>query len=202
MDAVIDHLVVTAASLDEGCDWVEARLGVRPGPGGQHALMGTHNRLLGLGPDTYLEVIAIDPGAAPPGRARWFGLDARRGPPRLTHWVMRVPDLAAALAAAPEGAGQATPLSRGPYRWRFAVTADGHLPFDSLYPALIDWQGPRHPARDLPDTGIRLVRLRLSHPDAARLAGCLPGADPRLSVTEGPARLCARFATAEGEREL
>ena len=64
----IDHLVVLASSLDEGAQWCEAVLGVTPGPGGEHALMGTHNRLLSLAspayPQAYLELIAINPGAA------------------------------------------------------------------------------------------------------------------------------------------
>ena len=32
---MLDHLVVMAASLDEGVAWCEATLGVTPGPGGQ-----------------------------------------------------------------------------------------------------------------------------------------------------------------------
>ena len=202
MGPAIDHLVVTAASLAEGADWVEARLGLRPGPGGRHDLMGTHNLLLGLGPDSYLEVIAIDPGAPAPGQARWFGLDGRRGPPRLSHWVMRVPDLDAALSVAPEGSGQATAFARGPYRWRFAITGDGHQPFDDLFPALIEWQGDRHPARDLPDTGARLVGLHLSHPRPTSLAAALPRSDPHLALVAGPPGLAARIATPSGERWL
>ena len=40
-----DHVVVAARSLDEGADWCERILGVRPVEGGKHATMGTHNRL-------------------------------------------------------------------------------------------------------------------------------------------------------------
>ena len=103
--AQIDHLVVAAATLDEGVAWCEATLGVVPGPGGQHPLMGTHNRLLGLGGERfarcYFEIIAIDP-AAVPARARhqrrWFDLDdpvlqaalAKDGP-RLVHWWRACP---------------------------------------------------------------------------------------------------------------
>ena len=43
--AGLDHLVVAAASLDEGVPWCEATLGVTPGPGRAHALFGTPNRL-------------------------------------------------------------------------------------------------------------------------------------------------------------
>ena len=57
--------------------------------------MGTHNRLLKIAserfPDSYLEIIAIDPEAPPPGRARWFGLDTvdLSAGPRLVHFVAR-----------------------------------------------------------------------------------------------------------------
>ena len=79
----VDHLVVCARDLDEGSKYVAERLGVTPGPGGEHAAMGTHNRLLSLGPEAYLEVIAINPVAPAPDRVRWFGLDEFDGPPRL-----------------------------------------------------------------------------------------------------------------------
>ena len=46
MNTQLDHLIVAAATLAEGVAWCEDMLGVTPGPGGQHPLMGTHNRLL------------------------------------------------------------------------------------------------------------------------------------------------------------
>ena len=41
----IDGLVVAAVSLAEGVEWCEKKLGITPGQGGEHPLMGTHNRL-------------------------------------------------------------------------------------------------------------------------------------------------------------
>ena len=73
----LDHLVVAAASLAEGCAWVEARLGVASPGGGRHANMGTHNALWSLG-GSYIEVIAVEPGGTRPERPRWFGLDDPR----------------------------------------------------------------------------------------------------------------------------
>ena len=42
----LDHLAITAPTLEIGVRWVEERLGVRLSPGGAHPMMGTHNRLL------------------------------------------------------------------------------------------------------------------------------------------------------------
>jgi hypothetical protein len=177
-------------------------LGLEPGPGGQHPDFGTHNRLLSLGPDAYLEVIAIDPAAPAPGRARWFGLDGFTGPARLTNWILRSDDLEGDLARAHADAGAPMALSRADLRWRMAVPQAGALPFDNLHPALIQWDGP-HPAPRLPDVGARLVALEVSHPQADALRACLPRLDdPRISFHTGPAGLSAVIDTPTGKRRL
>ena len=200
----IDHLAVACASLDEGTAAVEAALGVRLAPGGQHALMSTHNRLLGLG-DLYLEVIAVDPLAPPPGHPRWFRLDQFTGAPRLTNWVAAVEDLDAALAVAPAGAGRALDLARGDLRWRMAVPGSGCLPFDDAFPALIQWLGDAHPATRLPDAGVRLRRLVVAHPQAEALRAGLGGrvADPRRVIEAAAVKaMRAEFETPSGPRHL
>jgi Glyoxalase-like domain len=160
----IDHLIVAADTLADGAAWCEAWLGVVPQPGGRHAFMGTHNRLVNLSspdfPRCYLEIIAIDPEAPPPGRPRWFGLDARApGPPALIHAVARSTALDAdcrRLAAQGLAPGLPVAASRGDLRWRILLRPDGTLP-DA--PTLIEWDGP-HPAGRLPDQGLRLRALR------------------------------------------
>jgi hypothetical protein len=165
--------------------------------GGQHAAMGTHNRLLSLG-DLYLEVIAIDPKAPAPGRPRWFDLDRFAGPPRLTNWIVATDQLEADLAKGPQGWGAPMALSRGDYRWQMAVPEAGRLPFDNLCPALIHWQGRLHPAPALPDHGLRLARLTVSHPQADALQTALAMDDPRLAFANGPAGLQAKIDTPRG----
>ena len=49
----VDHLVVAARTLDEGVAWCEATLGITPTAGGQHPLMGTHNRVFAIGSEAY-----------------------------------------------------------------------------------------------------------------------------------------------------
>lgn len=203
-----DHFAVAAETLDEGVEAVEAALGVALGPGGKHARMGTHNRLMGLG-DVYLEVIAIDPEGKAPGRPRWFDIDNFSGAPRVTNWIVRTGDLQAAVAAAPAGAGVPMQFERGDLRWQMAVPEDGRLPFANAFPAMIEWQGAaggaQHPARRLEDVGCRLKRFEIAHPEAEALRATLAPliADLRVVVVPGPApRMRAEIETPHGLRVL
>jgi len=197
----LDHLIITAPDLVSGVDWAEAQLGLPIGPGGRHDLMSTHNRLLSLGPELYLEVIAIEPGAAPAPMPRWFALDDSPQAPGLTHWACCCPQLAEALAAAPAGHGQPKELARGDLRWTMAIT--DHLPFDDAYPALLSWQSPI-PAPQLADVGARLSKLVVSHPEALALRRALAGqlSDPRVVIVEGAPGLSAHIDTPNGPRRL
>ncbi len=182
----LDHIAVSTTALATGTAEVEAALGQPLLPGGEHAAMGTHNRLLSLGREEYFELIAINPGAPGPDQPRWFDLDDFDGPTRATTWICRCADLDAALAVAPEGAGVPWDLSRGDLSWRISVPRDGKLPFDGLFPALIEWKGTAHPAPRLADTGVRLVGLRLSSPraEALRMALAPLIVDPRVDVVQ------------------
>jgi hypothetical protein len=197
-----DHLAVSAETLEEGVAAVEAALGVALAGGGQHPHMSTHNRLIGLG-DLYLEVIAADPAAPKPDWPRWFDLDNFAGRPRLTNWIARCDDLVAEVAQAPVGVGVPVSLQRGDYRWQMAVPADGKLPFDGCFPALIQWEGALHPARALPESGLRLTRLEIAHPQADSLRAALNLHDPRVEIVAGQSKeLRASFATPHGVRVI
>lgn len=161
----LDHLVVAARTLDEGAAWVESKLGVAMAGGGKHDVMGTHNRLLKLDAGRFLEVIAIDPDAPAPTRARWFELDTAamksrlaKGP-ALIHWVDRTDDLDAALRDYSEPV-EILSLSRGAYRWRMGVPHGGRLPAQGREATVIEWLGGLHPAQALPETGVSLLEFR------------------------------------------
>jgi Glyoxalase-like domain len=206
-DLAIDHLIVGAASLPAGIEWAESRLGVRAQAGGQHVTMGTHNALFGLGPRCFLEIIAIDPGATPPARPRWFDLDEPRmraqliESPALIHWAARSRDIEADASQSGLDLGPITAMRRGDYAWRLTVPADGHLPGRGLVPTLIEWSDHRHPADALPDVGMRLVALAGEHPDPAPVRGALSalGLGDTLKVTYGRTpRLAAMLRTPRG----
>jgi hypothetical protein len=86
-----------------------------------------------------------------------------------------------------------------------AVPADGRLPFDGAFPALIEWQGPLHPTQTLRETGLRLMRLEIAHPQADALRAALERLfiDPRVIILNGPAKaMRASFSTPSGVRVL
>lgn len=90
----LDHITVAARTLEEGVAHVEDALGVRLSGGGKHRQMGTHNKLLRLGDDLFLEVIAVDPEAPAPANPRWFALGQpetweRLHKPAVWTWVVR-----------------------------------------------------------------------------------------------------------------
>jgi glyoxalase-like protein len=205
--AALDHLVVAAATLEEGEDYIETRLGARPLRGGRHVAMGTHNSLLKLGEKTYLEVIAIDPDAVAPGRARWFGLDTAalrakvQGAPRLIHWVARTDDIVAARRACPVDCGEVHAMARGAFEWRITIPADGHLPGGGVLPTLIQWADERHPADALPDAGVRLVALAGAHPEPGAIRSALAAlslADTLKVTFATTPRFAAMLRTARG----
>jgi hypothetical protein len=203
MATCLDHLTVVAPSLDAGSRFVRDALGVEPGPGRPHPGMGTHNRLLRLGDAVYLEVISADPGAPAPSRPRWFGLDHVTSP-RLATWVASTD--AIADTAVPE-LGAVETMRRAEHTWQMTLTADGHLPLSGAAPALIQRVPGARPANALPDTGLRLIRLRIHHPEpdmvSMLLATIRLASNPAVVVLRGDScTLVAEIATPSGPREL
>jgi len=218
--ARIDHLVVGAASLEEGAAWCEATLGVVPGPGGEHPLMGTHNRLLRIAtvdfPRAYFEIIAVQPGRAPQRPRRWFDLDdealrdrLERQGPRLLHFVASVPDVRAAVHAWQQlgiDRGEVVAASRmsarGLLQWQITVRPDGQRLFDGVLPTLIEW-GDVHPAAGMPESGVTLHALHAAHPEAARLReACTAIGLDALTLEQGDAQLRAVLDTPRGRVTL
>ncbi len=215
MAVALDHLVVAAATLDDGVAWCEATLGVTPGPGGRHPHMGTHNRLLLLGgaafPQAYFEIIAIDPEAAAPARPRWFDLDSpamrarlAQGP-RLVHWVARCAQMdmlrwglvnLGLQPGTPLPAHRDTPAGR--LAWQTLVRDDGALLMQGALPTLIQWDGP-HPTARMAPSALALRELQL-HGVPARVHELLraPGVRWLDDTAPGGPALSATFDTPRG----
>ncbi len=205
--AEIDHIVIGARTLEEGAAFLRTQLGVDPVPGGVHEGVGTHNTLLGLGKERYLEVIAPDPAQPEPPHPRPFDLDdpsvrqMLEAGPRLIAYVARTPVLdAVAARLGPTGMGEVRSMKRGKLSWRMAFPPQ-RQDMDNLIPALIQWDGGTSAAARLPDSGCRLLALEGEHPEAEAVRNALArrGLEEALRVRQSPhARLVARLRRADG----
>ena len=226
MKTQIDHLVIVAQTLEWGVQWCEATLGVTPGPGAEHALYGTHNRLFKIAtpahPLAYFEIIAINPAAKRPANApakRWFDMDdaalqaAVAIEPRLVHFVANTSDIQAARnALKAQGIDRGPAVQekrhsrRGVLQWQITVREDGQRLFNGALPSLIQWGKADaaeplrlHPRNSLPRSGVTLQRLAIVHPTAAKLQAAFEAlglAD--IGLETGPANLSATLHTPKG----
>jgi len=202
---LIDHLVYAVPDLPAGVADVEERFGVRAQAGGRHIGLGTHNALLALGPQTYLEIIAPDPEQPEPSAPRLFGVDSvSRG--RLVRWALACDDIDAAVAGARSQGydpgdvvdGQRTEPCGTVLRWRLTISemAGGLAPF------LICWGDTEHPARSAP-RGLTLEAFHIEHPDPPSLAPMLTAlfADVEIKAAAAAA-LVARLSGPNGSTVL
>lgn len=206
----LDHLVVAADTLDQGTDYVQAKLGTSPASGGRHTLMGTHNRVLRLGRDQYLEVIAIDPMGRRPDFPRWFNLDnpvqqARlKIRPRLITWVVRTQAIDMLVETIFGQSVCVRPMQRDALRWRFAFTDDGSMPGEGLIPHVIQWAGDSPPAEMMRASDCTLIGLDGLCADPARIQRVVSsmGLDDTIAIhpvsQQRPAGLFARIDTPNG----
>ena len=219
MTAQVDHLVIAASTLQEGAAWCERTLGITPGPGGEHPLMGTHNRHFSLAtaqyPRAYFEIIAINKEAACARfhlAKRWFDLDnealqsdLKQNGPQLIHFVASTPDAATATKSLTDLAidrGELLSASRmtanGLLSWQITVRPDGQRLMNGTLPTLIEW-GDVHPTQHMAASGVTLQSLAASQPDVAQLTAAYSAINLQgVAVVQGPAKLVATLATPRG----
>ncbi|MCW8087298.1 VOC family protein [Sabulicella glaciei] len=207
--AEIDHIVLGARTLEEGAAFIERELGVKCQAGGIHEGAGTHNMLLGLGPDSYLEVIAPDPKQPQPVHPRLFDLDEPavrlmlETGPALVGWVARTGAMDALVARLGPRGGELREMRRGDLHWRMAIPPQ-RQDMDNLVPALIEWRGERAGKR-LRDSHCRLLGLEAEHPEADQVLAALAdrGLEGAMRVRRGPRpRLIARLKTPDGGEKV
>ncbi|HEU4513765.1 MAG TPA: VOC family protein [Nocardioidaceae bacterium] len=183
----LDHLVYAVPDLAAAVTDFEDRLGVRAAPGGRHEGLGTHNALLGLGPTSYLELIAPDPDQPEPAGPRPFGVDEAVTSPKLVAWALTCTDIDVAIGQARAHGydpGDAVPLQRRTadgrtLHWRLTVNAlnGGPVPF------LIDWGDTEHPARSAPQ-GLSLESFHVTHPAPESLTPVLEALGAAVTVRQ------------------
>lgn len=200
--AAFDHFALACQNLEEGVDFVEAMTGVRAAPGGPHPGVGTHNALLSLGSDVYLEIIAADPSQAEPSRARPFGIDDHPNP-RLAAFAIHPGDgesidaVAEKIRSHGTDPGPIVAMSRvkpdgEEISWR--LTRSNRL---GLVPFVIDWGQTPNPATITP-TGCSLIEVRGTHPEPDQIRSLHQQLGLSIDVSEGPSSLEIILETPNG----
>lgn len=213
----LDHITVIAPTLSEGVAHVRTCLDLDVPFGRQHPDMATHNHLLRLsgnesGDSVYLEIIAVNPEAPGPARARWFGLDDQaqvrtdwNNGRRLRGWVARTSDINAVLAQHKTVLGNKVDFTSANGSFCFAIPDDGALPLEGAAPSVIDRLGKPPSVATMADAGARLQSLILEHPEPARIEALyrdLGIADPPVVMLGERLRYRARIETPGGMKDL
>ena len=214
MSVAFDHLVVGAASLDQGVNWVRETFGVEIPRGGEHANMGTHNCVMQIGRAAYLEVIATNPDAPTPDHPRWFGLDdpavrsVMERQPSLLTWVVNTKDISTLLKQTEFSFGSVEAMSRDDLKWLITIPPGGNVLENGVIPMLIQWQVNEHPASKMAELGCTLEKIEIHHPQPDKIAIVLEqiGASGLVQTRPLPANsppyLAAHLVTPLGRRTL
>ena len=214
MNTRLDHIVIGAATLQQGVNYIRETLDIDIPSGGEHFHMGTHNHLMQLGNQIFLEVMAINPKAVAPNRPRWFGLDdpfvkaQLEHQPRLLTWVVNTPDISLLQKQSKFNFGAIASMNRGDIEWLITVPADGSLPGAGMLPTSIEWGNHTHPSDRYPDLGCSLQRLEIHHPNLDWLKSILEsiGADRCVELFSLGANvapyLVASIQTPSGVKQL
>ena len=163
----LDHIVFGARSLEEGTNFIEKKLGIKLSEVGYHDFMGTHNRVVKVDKDIYLEVIAIDPSSKSPNVNRWFNLDnpilqkKLEYSPQMIGYVIETKDKEILKHFC-------TPIkaSRGNYKWNFAMPSlesnffNKELIENGIIPSLINWESNK-PVHEMKKNQLSLKKIEI-----------------------------------------
>ena len=203
----VDHLVYAVPILEKGITEIEEKLGVAPVLGGQHRSQGTHNALVHLGRNCYLEIIAPDPTNDTFTGQRWMGIDLVTIP-KITRWAVKSSDLDRDRAYLSTVDPRLGDLKGGARKktdgtkliWKASITLPE--PEVELLPFIIDWKGKEHPTKSLPQV-CKLIELRGMHPTPymAEAAVHSLNIDMKMGVADQPV-ITALIQTPNGVVEL
>lgn len=204
--AGFDHFALACRDLQTGVDYVESLTGVRPAPGGPHPGVGTHNALLSLGTDVYLEIIAVDPEQPEPNQPRPFGIDDHDGL-RLAAFAIHpgseesIESVADVIRSHGTDPGPVSSMSRRKpegeeISWR--LTRSNRI---GLVPFVIDWGDTPNPATVTP-TGCSLVSVEGNDPDSVGIVELHSSLGLVSTVSEGPTSLRIVLDTPNGQVSL
>lgn len=168
-----DHFLLGSADLDAGIRFLREKTGVEAMEGGNHPGAGTHNALVSLEADAYLEIISPDPQAT--FLEETYRLLPGLTEPTLFFWAVRTTDIVRSQVAVQHAGfqtsairpGSRTQKDGGLLEWRtFRVNSR----FPGLVPFFIEWSATaRHPSVDAPK-GCVVDRFEIFTPDPVEVS--------------------------------
>lgn len=204
---LLDHLVWLAGDLEQACAQFEAASGVTPEYGGSHP-SGTHNALVSLGEQVYLEIAAPVPGAE--AGHPWVDAARRRPEPHLFSYCMRcavpLPRMATATREAGFDAygpslGSRTTPDGDTLEWQLFIPIVAGA--GNVIPFLIDWRDTPHPSHST-SSAATLTSFEAEHPDPEKVRDAMnllaPGV--HLKQSQQSPDIVAQLATPNGPMSL
>ena len=143
----LDHIVFGSLTLEEGTEFIENILQAKLSDIGYHKDMGTHNRVIRIGKNVYLEVVAIDPKIKILNDRIWFNLDnpnlqsKLKKSPQIIGYVIESKNINITKYYDPFFES-----SRDIYKWQFAMPTfnknilDREIIEAGMIPGLISWK--------------------------------------------------------------
>jgi len=175
----VDHVMLGISDLDRGIRELESLTGVRAVYGGEHPGRGTHNALVSLGADTYVEIIAPRAGAGDLAKLEHltpvgWAVGASRA--QVEHSGIKT--------TAPRAGSRRQP-SGNVLHWETFELAQ---PLDNA-PFFIRWRDPaQHPAKTSPG-GCSLGGIEFDDPKAEDLTRVIRALGLDFPVASGPAAM-------------
>ncbi len=209
----LDHLLWQERDLREGEARFSELTGVTPAYGGLHADGGTHNSLLSLGGETYLELIAPNPerpehlNPEHPGTGGLLENVPPDAAPGLFTFAVKAADLnlversaqTSGLEVSRQRGGRKTP-SGETLTWETA-TLKNH-DFGGYVPFFIRWGEVVHPSETAPRGG-ELLEFSVGHPRHQELAELYAALEVEVPVFDADhPRLRATLQTPKGRTVL
>lgn len=192
--ALVDHIIISIDVLERGIDLLEEATGVRAVYGGAHPGRGTHNALLSLGNNQYIELLSRNPGDTSEAvRSSASQLMAHYGQFKTltpTGWAMRVTDAdaeRARLVGKGFNASAVRPGSRAKPDGQM-LTWKTFNPWgigDEMLPFAIEWgAGTQHPSVAAPP-GCKLTDFAIVSSSPSVLAALFRKAEIPMKIKAG-----------------
>lgn len=186
----IDHIAYAVPDLAEASLTLAKLLGCEVITGGRHLNNGTHNALINLGNDIYLELLAIDTENGEITAPRWMGVDLLTKP-RVTRWALKSDDLKSDLQALSHYSAELGNSFEGSrkkqdgslLKWHMALPAP--TPEIEIAPFAVDWKDSIHPTVSLPNE-CELLSIELSHPSPELFISLFSAMDIDQKISQGP----------------